>query len=655
MLLLKVLWGGKFVKEYRITDGHAVIGRLDNCDIVLNEGEVARFHALIEYQDSQHLLIDTSESGTLLNGEPVSIAKINQGDSIQIAGFLIEVIEAKEVENRLLRASWSLPFSDEMGLEEVEDVLQHSPFKDIDSTAFPSARRLRHILQNDSRITKYKNGDIIVRESDFGTTAFFILKGNAWYAIDSLPAQLLGRRTRRKKNFIEIIAQLWRRSSIPEYRDPSSLQLDKRLGQRTTAGSQAQVFIQDVEKVLKSVNSTVLEPGDIFGEISALGRTPRPATVISKGETVVLEMRWQGLRDLRRYSHEIKETLDALYRARSLEKHIRETWLFKGLSEDELRIVTKETVFETFGEFDWRNTYLKGENSLEEPIIINEGDYVNGVILIRSGFAKVTERLSEGAKTVRYLSRGDVFGFKEVAHNWRIKGHLPYQETLQAIGYADTLLVPTSVIERYVLPHLPESELPEILQSDPKNRRNKVSEVDPGLLEFLVSNRYHNGRSIMMIDLDRCTRCNDCVTACARSHDNNPRFIRDGKQYANFLVAHSCMHCSDPVCMIGCPTGAIHRDSIGGEIVINEVSCIGCSSCADSCPYDNIQMVSLRKGEGELLLEDETQRPVAKATKCDLCVDQLGGPACERSCPTEALKRVDISDFKSLVEWGKKG
>ena len=43
--------------------------------------------------------------------------------------------------------------------------------------------------------------------------------------------------------------------------------------------------------------------------------------------------------------------------------------------------------------------------------------------------------------------------------------------------------------------------------------------------------------------------------------------------------------------------------------------------------------------------------PVAKATKCDLCVDQLGGPACERACPHDALKRVDMRDTDKLVKW----
>ena len=43
--------------------------------------------------------------------------------------------------------------------------------------------------------------------------------------------------------------------------------------------------------------------------------------------------------------------------------------------------------------------------------------------------------------------------------------------------------------------------------------------------------------------------------------------------------------------MIGCPTGAIHRESATGVVMINDDTCIGCGTCAASCPYENIRMV----------------------------------------------------------------
>ena len=110
------------------------------------------------------------------------------------------------------------------------------------------------------------------------------------------------------------------------------------------------------------------------------------------------------------------------------------------------------------------------------------------------------------------------------------------------------------------------------------------------------------------------------------------------------------MHCVDPVCMIGCPTGAIHRDASAGDVVINQATCIGCTSCANNCPYDAIRMVEARH-PGRDFVTDKESRPILKATKCDHCIDQYGGPACERACPHDALKRMDMTRLDTFATW----
>ena len=260
-----------------------------------------------------------------------------------------------------------------------------------------------------------------------------------------------------------------------------------------------------------------------------------------------------------------------------------------------------------------------------------------------------------------------MYGFEEICHNWRHKGEdIPFQFTLSALGYVDVLVVPSIVLETIVLPSLPADFLP----SDPpfrhmRKRTDKAlgaykqfasnnatgEQTRTDLLEKLVEGRFINGTTTMMINLDRCTRCDDCVRACAAAHNNNPRFIRHGPQIGKFMVANACMHCADPVCMIGCPTGAIHRNPDGGQVIINDSACIGCATCANSCPYENIRMVQIRDRKGTFLTDNETRQPILKATKCDLCVDQLTAPSCERACPHDALKRLDMLDLDAVVDW----
>ncbi len=97
------------------------------------------------------------------------------------------------------------------------------------------------------------------------------------------------------------------------------------------------------------------------------------------------------------------------------------------------------------------------------------------------------------------------------------------------------------------------------------------------------------GQKLMLIDLDRCTRCGDCVQACIATHDDgHSRLFLDGPRFGKYLIPSTCRNCRDPVCMIGCPVGSIQQGD-NGQIVIRDW-CIGCGLCAGQCPYDSIQM-----------------------------------------------------------------
>jgi Fe-S-cluster-containing dehydrogenase component len=97
------------------------------------------------------------------------------------------------------------------------------------------------------------------------------------------------------------------------------------------------------------------------------------------------------------------------------------------------------------------------------------------------------------------------------------------------------------------------------------------------------------GQNLLLIDLDICTRCGDCVRACINTHDDGySRLFLDGPRFDRFLVPSACRLCLNPSCMIGCPVGSIQRGS-NGQIEIRDW-CIGCSLCARQCPYDSIQM-----------------------------------------------------------------
>ncbi len=537
---------------------------------------------------------------------------------------------------------WDTPFGPEMTDADAQRLLARPEFASIDAERFPAHTPLAGILKNDARIVRCQAGDIVVREGDYGNSAFLILQGNLRVVLaPGLPSELLGRLPARKKSFVEALSQLWTNRRIPEVRDTSRY-LRKQLHKAEDATA-SHVFLQDVPAVLDAHKTALLEEGALFGELAALGRVPRTASVFAETEAELLEIRWQGLRDLRKYDESWRRMIDERYRANALKVHLRATPLFARLSETELQQVADATLFETYGIFDWNVSYKKlvsagAAAAAHEPVIARQGEYPDGLLLIRAGFARVTVHLGHGERTLTYLGAGDCFGLDELYESWWGKTGVCLETSLTAVGYVDVLRVPAGILERLAFPDM----------KPPQRRLSAAAEhplADDALVEWLVDTRSINATKAMLIDLNCCTRCDDCVRACASTHGGNPRFIRQGKVFDHWMVANACMHCADPVCMIGCPTGAIHRSVQGGMVVINDDTCIGCGTCANSCPYDNIFMVGIHDQNGKPLLDPDDQKPILKATKCDLCAEQLGGPACVRACPHDALRRVDFHDL----------
>lgn len=561
---------------------------------------------------------------------------------------------------------WDAAFDPEMNDAMVERLLGTVPFRNMQAERFPKRTPLRDILRNDSRVIRFRKGEIIVRQGDYGTSAFLILNGTARVVLTpDLPRSILGRHETKKKGVWRTLAQLWNGRRPPESFSPGQLRKDTGVGARQSE-NEVHVFLQDLPRVLTQHRTEHMMAGDFFGEIAALSRMPRTSTIFADSDDAeLLEIRWQGLRDMMKCDDALHRHINNIYRERALASYLRATPIFRNLDEEQLERVAEAVEFATYGDYDWSGEYKRfaqagGVRPEREPGIVAEGDYPNGIVLVRAGFARVSQKTGGGERTLNYIGAGQIFGLNEIAHNWRAKDTgVNFQYSLRAIGYTHLLIVPTRVMEEIVLPTLSKRELPPMVQPSedaPDFVRPEASareKIGGEVLEFLAENRFFNGTATMVIDLDRCTRCDDCVRACASTHDNNPRFLRHGPSVGRLMVANACMHCADPVCMIGCPTGAIHRESFAGQVAINPVTCVGCKSCFNNCPYEAIRMVDIRDESGEFMVDQES-KPIAKATKCDLCVENTGGPACQRACPHGALTRINLNNVDALARWLKK-
>jgi len=561
--------------------------------------------------------------------------------------------EVRDERNR----RWDEPFGEvRLDGETVARILSLPGFADVRPEDFPPQLPLKGIIANDGRLRRFQRGDVIIRKGDYGNSLFVILEGSV-AGLDSSVAEeaVLPDTTNRRKSWSQSLMQLFAHTRPPEYR---AARPAERGGQRPPASmtdAPDESLRVDVDELAGRHGTFTLEAPQMFGELAALTRSPRTTSIFAaEDETLLFELRWQGLRDIREWSMPFKQRIDQLYHERGLAIRLQECPIFKNLTDSALDEIARDSLFETYGGFDWMHRFKsamgrRGADQIieQEQLIYEQGTHVDGMLLINNGFVRVTERVDQGERTIGYLSRNDTYGLDEIAQSQRSDSTIAAQAGLRAIGYVDIIRIPTYLIRKHVLPTL----IPHIpSQGESADKSRDSEEMRQGLMDFFVDHRFINGEHAMVINLDRCVGCDDCVRACATAHDNNPRFARHGYTFENAMVVNACMHCTDAVCLIGCPTGAIHRLPDTGTVVIDDNICIGCETCANSCPYNNIRMVDIRDASGAFMLDRDGQT-ISRATKCDLCNTQLTGPACAEACPHDALTRINIRDTEKLLQW----
>jgi CRP-like cAMP-binding protein/Fe-S-cluster-containing hydrogenase component 2 len=374
--------------------------------------------------------------------------------------------------------------------------------------------------------------------------------------------------------------------------------------------------------------------GELFGEIGAMSGWPQSVTARTVSECLLVQIRLPALAAMRRRDPALKERLDKIYRDHTLGDQLKTTPLLSGC--DAVFIEQLAHAVELV-------SCEPGE------VIAEEGGAVDALYLVRSGFVKLTQHYGEGTLVVNYLSKGMTLGETELL----IDDAGGWTATATSVEYAELVKMPRPVLRQLFAGHpavekmLWESAVARIREAG-FSRRNLAHS---SFIQVALDNGLVEGNSILVIDLENCTRCDDCVRGCAATHGGRPRFVREGEKIATLEVVNACYHCRDPVCLVGCPTGAIHRAGVGDVVAIDERICIGCQTCARSCPYDAIVMHPT--GEtwpADMVPESLRGKERLVASKCDLCHTDPLGPACVRSCPNGCAYRVgSLEEFERLL------
>ncbi len=193
----------------------------------------------------------------------------------------------------------------------------------------------------------------------------------------------------------------------------------------------------------------------------------------------------------------------------------------------------------------------------------------------------------------------------------------------------------------------------------------------------------------MVIDLNKCTGCGSCITAC-RSENNIPNAGQEATQEGRtFLwmdmlemiegkypdvhvryIPRPCFQCHNPPCTRVCPVRATYRNDEGLVAQIYH-RCIGCRYCMVACPYTvkSFNWFEPERPEEFTAIRnpDVSLRMKGVVEKCSFCSHRLMKardqarfegrnlqeqdyqPACADSCPTGAIIFGDFDNEEHAV------
>lgn len=403
--------------------------------------------------------------------------------------------------------------------------------------------------------------------------------------------------------------------------------------------------------------------GEFFGELGAMGGLPRTLDIVGRQDGTLFEISRYELKYVE-VNAQARARLAQRYRDRAVRATVAEMDLFAG--------VTPEAIDHLVARCEIARHELRGL-----PLLM-QGEAADALYIVRDGFVQVVREQPDGSKRVlAYLRSGDFFGEMALFDNG------PRSASVLTAGKCELIKVAREdfleLCQRF--PQV-ETQARAVIAS----RREQEARLTPQTSELLAKSGQLGviqSDALLVMDLDLCVECDNCVKACEALHGKS-RLIRTGIQLGKYLIPAACRHCDDPKCMNSCPTGTIQRRP-EGEIYFEYEKCIGCGNCAIACPYDNIAMVDTptfdrAQGRKAKIMKDPAffrpypvvahgagqpgllsrmlgavagPAPQAQAPahvpasfpiKCDLC-DGLPFMGCVHNCPTGAAMRIDPAEL----------
>ncbi len=389
-----------------------------------------------------------------------------------------------------------------------------------------------------------------------------------------------------------------------------------------------------------------LPEGSFFGEHSVLSMNAHLASVVTKTPALLMLIPQFIVQELVSTTESFRAAIMERYVFRVIRTLVRRVPVLRSASEKEFENVLRAASTRTFE---------------VGATIFEQGQPSDDVFVISTGFVKIAQREADGeTRVLSYLVEGDCFGDVGVLNG------APRSATATALGRVEALVLAGKAFREIVMSNPAAAAEAGAVDQVRRLDADMVANVTFVGRRMELRAEVMPNLDVIVINEDTCVRCDNCVKACAAAHEDGfSRLIRKGVHFEELMIPTACRFCQDPSCLL-CKSGGIKRDK-DGDIYFTE-SCIGCSGCAQRCPYGNITMVDTdeidrpavpslidvvlrRDGRRRADVPEATdKRPKLKRipVKCDLDKGHLF-PACVSNCPTGAIQRLRADELDRII------